>query len=217
LVELIAHRGMPRLARENTLASFELALKHGADAIELDVHISADAAVVVHHDETLPDAKATPLASLTAQELSRLGIPTLDEVCELVGEKVVLYVEAKAPKSAAAIVDCLTRNRVRAAVHSFDYRVVDTIRSLAPGLPLGLLVANDDADIVLLARDHAVRDVWPAVDLVDAPLIDSLHAIGARVIAWTANDVNDARRLQQAGVDGICTDDVRLMRSALLV
>ena len=44
---------MPRLARENTLASFALALEAGADGIELDVHVSKDGVVVVNHDPTL--------------------------------------------------------------------------------------------------------------------------------------------------------------------
>lgn len=204
---------MPRLARENTLASFELALRSGADAIELDVHISADAAVVVHHDADLPDA--TAISSLSVTELARYAVPTLDDVCDLVGDRVVLYVEAKAPRSAPQIVECLTAHKVRAAVHSFDYQVVDAVRYLAPGLATGLLVADRNADAVALARNHAVRDLWPAVGLIDMRLVESLHALGARVIAWTANDENDARRLHELGVDGLCTDDVRTMRRAL--
>ncbi len=208
---------MPRLARENTLTSFDLAMQLGADAIELDVHVSADAVVVVHHDAELPDAAGTPISSLSAVELVKHGVPTLDDVCDLVGDRVVLYVEAKAPRSASPIVECLTGQRVRAAVHSFDYQVVDAVRSLAPGLPVGLLLANRDADALALARQHAVRDVWPAVDLIDARLVDSLHAEGARVIAWTANNENDARRLHELGVDGLCTDDVRAIRAALAI
>src|SRR5690349_17048621 len=49
----IAHRGMPRLARENTLPSFALALEAGADGLELDVHATRDGVVVVHHDAVL--------------------------------------------------------------------------------------------------------------------------------------------------------------------
>ena len=46
----IAHRGMPRRLRENTLPSFAAALAAGADGIELDVHATSDGVVVVHHD-----------------------------------------------------------------------------------------------------------------------------------------------------------------------
>lgn len=50
---IIGHRGAPTLAPENTLASFSKALKLGVDAIELDVHLTADRQVVVLHDATV--------------------------------------------------------------------------------------------------------------------------------------------------------------------
>lgn len=206
---------MPRLARENTLASFELALEAGADGIELDVHVSADAIVVVNHDPTLSDLDGAPIVAQTAAALARRGMPTLDAVCDLVGDRATLYVEAKAPFSAAQIVECLTAHNVRAAVHSFDERVVRAVRSLAPSLPTGLLLSTKAADPAALVREHAVRDLWPALELIDARVVDSVHAQGARVIAWTANDANDARRLRDLGVDGLCTDDVRALRAAL--
>ncbi|MGQ0640657.1 MAG: glycerophosphodiester phosphodiesterase [Gemmatimonadaceae bacterium] len=213
--ELIAHRGMPRLARENTLASFELALQAGADAIELDAHVSADATVVVHHDPRVAGENGRWLSQLEASELARGGIPTLDEVCELVGDRVVLYVEAKAPSSAAAIVECLTAHQVRAAVHSLDQRIIQAIRATAPSLPIGLLVPNAVPDAAAVARAQGVRDLWPTREIIDARFVESAHAIGSRVIAWTVNDANDARRLRELGVDGLCTDDVRMLRTAL--
>jgi glycerophosphoryl diester phosphodiesterase len=206
---------MPRLARENTLASFELALKAGADAIELDVHMSADARVVVHHDPELGENDRRSIADLTATELIRLGVPTLDDVCDLVGKRLTLYVEAKGARTAAAIVECLTAHDVIAAVHSFDAVIIDAVRGMAPGLPLGLLVSDSAADAALLARQHAVRDVWPAFETIDARLVERVHDSGARVIAWTVNDAAAARRLNDIGVDGICTDDVRALGSAL--
>ena len=215
-MEFIAHRGMPRAARENTLASFELALLAGADGIELDVHVSADAIVVVHHDALLPGTDELPLVSLSAEELRRRGVPTLDEVCELVGELAALYVEAKAAHSAAQIVECLTAHQVRAAVHSVDPDIIYAIRNMAPGFPVGLLMPNAVVDLAALVRTQAVRDVWPAHQLIDAELVATVHGLGARVIAWTANDPDDARRLRQLGVDGLCTDDVSALRNALM-
>ena len=48
---IIGHRGSPRQAPENTLGSFELAIRQGADLIELDLHMSADKQLVVIHDD----------------------------------------------------------------------------------------------------------------------------------------------------------------------
>ena len=74
---------MPRLARENTLPSFQLAMDAGADGLELDVHATSDGVVVVHHDAELPDGRA--ISSFTLAELRRheaapgVPIPTLQE------------------------------------------------------------------------------------------------------------------------------------------
>jgi glycerophosphoryl diester phosphodiesterase len=100
-------------------------------------------------------------------------------------------------------------------VHSFDAVIIDAVRGMAPGLPVGLLVSDSAADAALLARQHAVRDVWPAFETIDARLVERVHDSGARVIAWTVNDAAAARRLNDIGVDGICTDDVRALGSAL--
>lgn len=50
---VIGHRGAAGEAPENTLASFRLALEQGADAVELDVHMSADGEIIVCHDATV--------------------------------------------------------------------------------------------------------------------------------------------------------------------
>src|SRR5206468_7801437 len=79
---VFAHRGGSALAPENTIEAFDNGLRLGADGIELDVRLSADGVVVVHHDRTLE--RTTPLAGLVASrtsgELSAAGVPTLAEV-----------------------------------------------------------------------------------------------------------------------------------------
>src|SRR3989304_1425025 len=52
-LEVHAHRGGAGLAPENTLAAFRKALELGVDALEMDLHVTRDGAVVVIHDETL--------------------------------------------------------------------------------------------------------------------------------------------------------------------
>jgi glycerophosphoryl diester phosphodiesterase len=68
---VIAHRGASAEAPENTLPAFEAAVRHGADAIELDVRLTADGAPVVIHDATLDRTadRIGPVAALTLAEL----------------------------------------------------------------------------------------------------------------------------------------------------
>ena len=64
---------MPRQARENTLASFALAIDADADGIELDVHATADGHLVVCHDPTVdrttPASGAIPTFTLAQLRL----------------------------------------------------------------------------------------------------------------------------------------------------
>src|SRR4029079_630424 len=72
--QVFARRGGAALRPENTLLAFDHGLSLGADGLELDVHLSRDGVVVVHHDTTLDRTTngKGPLAALTADELARL-------------------------------------------------------------------------------------------------------------------------------------------------
>ena len=86
-----AHRGASGEAPENTLEAFELALKQGADGLELDVHISKDGHLIVMHDEQVDRTTngTGQIRRMTLKELKALNagtkeqpmeIPTLDEI-----------------------------------------------------------------------------------------------------------------------------------------
>ena len=79
---VFAHRGGCALAPENTITAFDNGLELGADGLELDVHLSKDGVVVVHHDVTLErtTSLAGPVADRTAAELDGVGVPRLAEV-----------------------------------------------------------------------------------------------------------------------------------------
>ena len=71
---MYAHRGGAALRPENTIASFDNGLSLGADGLELDVHLSRDGVVVVHHDPTLERTTSGrgKVSALTADELAQL-------------------------------------------------------------------------------------------------------------------------------------------------
>lgn len=101
-MKIVAHRGACRAAPENTMTAFQLAVDLKADMIELDVQESADAEIMVFHDDQLdrltnirtvfPHRALDPIQSFSAQELRQLhifdpqqkqsaeSIPTLDLV-----------------------------------------------------------------------------------------------------------------------------------------
>jgi glycerophosphoryl diester phosphodiesterase len=68
---IIAHRGAAADAPENTLEAFRLAVEQGADALEFDVHLSADGVPVVIHDPTLERTtdRSGPVLALTVRQI----------------------------------------------------------------------------------------------------------------------------------------------------
>lgn len=226
--ELIGHRGAPRERPENTLASFLRALDLGADAVELDVHATRDGVVVVHHDfvpravSSVAALNGRPIAELTAAELETFrasgeAIPTLHSVLEAIGPSATVYVEIKGRGIEAAVISTIaTVPSARSiAVHSFDHRAVVRARELQPGLAAGVLLASYLIDPEGALRAAGARDYWQEWSMIDALLVDAVHAAKGRVIAWTVNEAEDARRLASIGVDGICTDVLQVIGPAL--
>jgi glycerophosphoryl diester phosphodiesterase len=92
----------------------------------------------------------------------------------------------------------------RCAVHSFDHRIVARLAGQRPTLACGALSVSRLVDPVH-ALDRARADtLWQDVDYIDPALVQQVHDSNRRVFAWTVNDADTARRLTQAGVDGIC-------------
>lgn len=211
----IAHRGMPRVLRENTLASFALALEHGAQGMELDVHSTADDVVVVHHDEHLASGDAIRSlthAALLQRSSGYVNIPTLVEVCALIDGRAELFVEIKGDGIERLVESVLTGYAGAVAIHSFDIALIERLARSGTPFRLGVLLPEDGSVTLndVLRRTGAL-DVWPHFPLVDAAMVSEVHAAGGRVIPWTVNDRDDARRLTALGVDGICTDDVTML------
>ncbi len=220
--EIIAHRGTPRAHPENSLPGFAHALALGADALELDVHLTADGVPVVHHDADLgPGPLAgTPIAALTLDAVAahplapNVPIPTLAAVRDLAAGRATLYVEVKARGAGPAVAAALAGLGPAAPVHSFDHRVSRHVRALAPATPVGVLSTSYLIDAVAAMRAADARDLWQHWSMIDAALVDAVHAAGGRVIVWTVNDVELARDLAALGVDGLCTDLPGELRAA---
>lgn len=223
-VERIGHRGAPRECMENTLPSFLRAVALGANAVELDVHVSADGVPVVHHDPEL-SPKVRPknfarakLAELDSRDIQavRLSsddqIPTLVEVLEALTPTTKVYVEIKGGPP-AAIAGVLAPFADSVAVHSFDHESIVQMARIAPKIRRGILIEKSTNDLAALVDRTGATDVWPAFKLVDESFMNQARSCKARVIPWTVNSARDVRRLLSLGVAGICTNDLTLFEA----
>jgi glycerophosphoryl diester phosphodiesterase len=213
------------------LSAFQSALDMGVGGIELDVHASKDGQLVVIHDfQVDKTTNATgAVRSFTAAELAALdagshfsaefagiGVPTLAEVFDLVGDRCRINVEIKSedPEGGPEVelLAALIQGRNlhdQVIVSSFNPITLVKLRYVDPKVQLGLLYFTPlpphlrQAWFTPILRPEAVH---PYYKLVDAGAMSWARARGCAVNTWTVNEPAEARRLADLGVDAIITD-----------
>jgi glycerophosphoryl diester phosphodiesterase len=237
---IFGHRGACALAPENTIASFKLAVEHGADFIELDAKLSSDGEVMVIHDQTvdrttngtgrvnqltLAQLKALDAGSKFNKKFAGEKIPTLDEVFKTVGKQIFVNVEltnytSKNDDLVKKVVAVVKANKMedRVLFSSFLPRNLVKAHELLPQAPVAILCL--EAIPGIFSRSFALMKISPNIVHpflmdVNSRSVTKEHKRGRRVHAWTVNADADIRRMVKVGVDGIFTDDPLKARKIL--
>ena len=183
------------------------------------MHATGDGIVVVHHDAVVharhPQRPAhRRVADLSVAELAEfplaegVRIPTLSEALATIGKRATVYVEIKAPNIEPLVTRDIREAVATCAVHSFDHRVVKNVKAIFPAVRTGVLEVSRHIDPAASLADTAAEDLWQEVDSIDEELVQRAHSVGARVVAWTANEPGQWETLYHLGVDAICTDRI---------
>lgn len=224
---LIGHRGAPAEAPENTLTSFDAALRAGVDGLELDLRLTADGAIVVSHDDDLVKRWGVRLriSEATLDEVRAVGeVPTAREVLERYAGRTRLYLECKGIfeigrfVSAEPVVRALAPLLVGVpdvTVSSFDPFAVSAARALGvAAVGVGCAEMFDPHAVIDAAGNAGYGEVHPADPIVDASVAEHAARLGVRLMVWTVNDPARAAVLRDLGVAGIFSDDPRALRAA---
>lgn len=238
---IFAHRGASAYAPENTLAAFELAISQNVDAIELDAKCCSDGEVIVFHDQTVErttdgTGKVLDLPFAALKELDAgswfdaqfkgEAIPSLEDVFESVGNKIIINVELtnySSPRDDLPdkVIELVQRHGLQNSVlfSSFNPLALCRAHKISPDLPLGLLAIPGIGGV--WARSWSGRFVphqalHPEVGDTTMNLIQRQHKLGHRVHVWTVNASEKMRQLFEWKVDGIITDDPLLAQQILL-
>lgn len=232
---IFAHRGASAYAPENTLAAFELALTQNADAIELDVKLSADGHPIVIHDPlvdrttgahgrvkdlSLSQLRALDAGGFFSEKFQGEKIPTLEEVFEAVGKRTFINVELtnyNSPRDQLVETVCDLVKKCGLQQHvmfsSFFASNLSKARNYLPEVPRGLLAF--DGLLGAWARsfgfDFGKYDaLHPYLADVTSQQVQRVHRLNRRIHVWTVNQAEDMHRLFHWGVDAIFTDDPQL-------
>jgi glycerophosphoryl diester phosphodiesterase len=220
---VIGHRGAAAVAPENTRAALEAGVAAGADLIEFDI---APGLRLAHSHDERP-----------AEQLH------LDDALELLAATAVgLHLDVKLPGYEAEVVDAISRHGLgeRSLVSTAFAATSRRVATLAPGLPIAIGYPRDRLKAASLPWPRPVQRAgaavlrsamparipallrWARADtlslhhtLCSSAAVVAAHRFGAPVLAWTVNDPDGVRRVTEAGVDGIVSDDPEMALATL--
>jgi glycerophosphoryl diester phosphodiesterase len=218
---VFAHRGGSKIGPENTITAFDRGLAAGADGLELDVHLSRDGVVVVHHDESLDRTTRAkgPLRARTAAELADIGVPTLRDVLARYPQAgIIVELKEPGPALAAAVVQEVRRADAagRVCLGSFSTSALRAARASAPDIATS--GARFEVRMALYRswlrlspgqppyRAFQVPETSGNTRVVSPRFVQLAHKAGIVVQVWTVDEPHDIRRLLDWGVDGIISD-----------
>jgi glycerophosphoryl diester phosphodiesterase len=226
-----AHRGASYHAPANTLPAFLLAAELGADGVELDVRLSSDGEAVVIHDSSL-DATTDghgPVRYRTLAELKELDagswfapafagqrIPTLQEIIDTIGHRLLLNIELKSKSLrdeglVVEVVRIVEDNSFleRVIISSFNPLALWRVKRLNPRIPVGLLYSSEEPFALhrpwfrRLVRPEALH---PEHTVVDGEYVRWGRERGYRLHVWTVDEPRTMEQLTRDGVDLIITN-----------
>lgn len=237
---IIAHRGASALAPENTLAAFALALKQGADGIELDVMLTRDKELAVIHDAsvdrttngnglvaemTLADLRKLDAGSKFSPDFAGEPIPTLRQVLELTGSRILVNIELK---NYAHPLDALTECVIRLVqemglsqsvlLSSFNPLNLSRAKRLDPDIRRGLLTFPGKAGALLrgpVGKLFSYQALHPYYEDVNPKMVQAQHKMGNQINVWTVDNPVELRRMRDYGVDMLICNDPAAARLAL--
>src|ERR1700683_1203797 len=197
MTAVFGHRGCTEGFVENTVDAFAEARRLGADGVELDVRLTADGALAIHHDASIPGGGV--IAELAVGALPA-QVPLLADVLA-VCDGMVVNVEIKnAPQDPGwdptEAVASLVASSIGAAgwterviVSSFQPATLRAVQVADGRLALGALWGwgVEVGPALEEAAGAGFRAVHPFVTSVDAELLEGAHAAGLAVNVWTVN------------------------------
>ena len=229
---IFGHRGASKYAPENTIAAFDLAIRQGTKAFELDTMLTSDRVPVVIHDHTLDRTTngTGEVGQKTLKEIKELDagfrfsakfkdekVPVLKDVLEKYRNGILINIELKnyhSPKDDLArivmelVEACGMLDQV--LFSSFLPRNLKILRFLQPAAKVALLTPEGILGIFFrsfLFYGQSPEIIHPSSKNVTRDTINNEHHRGRRVNVWRVNDLQTARNLIDWGVDGLITDD----------
>jgi glycerophosphoryl diester phosphodiesterase len=237
--ELVGHRGSSFTAPENTQVSFTLAWQQGAYA-ECDVYLTKDKQIMIMHDKSpkrtggvdvnMADANSDTLAKIDVgswkdEKYKGEKIPFLKDVIASIPKDRKLIIEVKSGTEILPYLEEVIKKsgkRRQLEIIAFDFDVAAGCKKLMPDIPTYWLISTKQDKETKQPIPHSMKKVdkvkAAGLDGIDAhhagvtkEFADRLHAEGMKLYVWTVDELTDAQKMKDMGVDSITTNKPDVM------
>jgi glycerophosphoryl diester phosphodiesterase len=192
------------------MSAFEYALSRGCDGFEFDVRQTLDRRHVIWHDA---DYRGKQIEETNHADLVDRGGNPLATLGDILAQFNAAYldIELKTSGSEESIVAVLKANPPRRGyiVSSFFPDILERLHGLDSSLPLGFLCERPEH--IAAWRDLPVVTLLPRYDLIEERLVDEVHDAGRQIMTWTVNSPRQMLCLAEWGIDGLISDDPRIL------
>lgn len=238
----IAHRGESIDAPENTLAAINLAWERNADAVEVDVHLTADNKIAVIHDSStkrtgrkylkvsnhsFSELKKINVGTLKGSKFADEKIPSLEEVLDTVPVNKMLLVEIKSGLQIInELYDVIKKSKVKpeqVKIIGFNLQTMSYLKEnfnsheifwiRKTGMNYLNFRKDNYHDIISTSLKYGFNGLDVKYSkLINQQFVDRIKKAGLRLFVWTVNDPQTAKDLVDMGVDGITSDNQYYIR-----
>lgn len=223
---IIAHRAGGLFAPENSLEALQVTKESKiAKAVEIDVQMTNDGVLVLHHDNTLrritnDKRKVSDIAFAELQKLPTRStdgfmiappIPTLDAFLDAAGELyAMIEVKETGPRAEEVLRKTIDLVREKgftekAMIASMDRNILKLSKEIEPKLPTVFITA------ILIGEDFSDSAIdWFSIEAsgLSIDLVLEAHSRDKKVVVWTINTLSGVKRALRSRPDGIVTDNV---------
>ena len=218
----VAHRGSPQCYPENTLQSFEWALRSGAQWVEFDVQLTQDLVPVVFHDANLKrmTGRNEKIANISWSELQQIkvnenfSIPSLEQVLHLLSlweRKAFVELKSDQKKLVDLVIPLIEKLNIECVIFSFYDFHLYRARKIAPQQPIQFLISR----WTLFSQSHLHRlnpdQVGIHIDRLSPTTLKKLQLSGRPIFAYTVNGDQALAAAAALGIEGVYTDDFGVM------
>lgn len=215
-MKIVGHRGARGLAPENTIASLKKALQHGVDEIEIDLRVTKDGVVILHHDPALIDPNGLQLhiKRHTYKELlqHKKDLTTFDQALEFINRRVNLYIEIKPGEPTKQIVR-IFKQHLASGWETTDFKIASfsqkILLEIHKQLPSIATIVNEKWSGVRAskrARELDTKYVSMNQRWLWSGYIKAVQRSGYHLYTYTLNNKKKARKWQQQGLYAVVTD-----------